>query len=135
MPGMVPDNDIKGHFRIILGHLASPMWGEIWKSLDIAVHSFAALGLAPEAPDRVVWQVCQKRAVILITGNRNDKGPDSLEATIRDSNAPASLPVFTLANVDRIRENPAYVDQVVERLLEALMDLDTIRGAGRIWLP
>jgi hypothetical protein len=79
--------------------------------------------------------VCQQRQVILITANRNEDGPDSLETTIRDSSTSVSLPVFTLANVDRIRLSSAYAEQVAEQLIDRMMNLESVRGAGRIWLP
>lgn len=135
MLGMVPDNDIEGHFEILLGHLDSPQWQDLWRRFDIKVHSFESLGLPRTAPDREIWHVCQREQVLLLTANRNDDNPDSLEATIRDSSTPTSLPVLTLANADRIRESSGYAEQVVERLLVILMDLDNMRGTGRIWLP
>lgn len=135
MLGMVPDNDIEGHFEIVLGHLLSETWRELWSSLSIKIHSFETLGLKRDMPDRAIWQTCQERQIILVTGNRNDDGPDSLEATIRSSNTATSLPVFTLADLDRVLDSPAYADQVAEQLIDRLMNLETIRGAGRIWLP
>jgi Domain of unknown function (DUF5615) len=135
MLGMVPDNNILGHFRVLLGHLDSPAWQDLWRRLDIQIHSFESLGLLATATDREIWQKCQQAQVILITANRNEDGPDSLETTIRDSNAPESLPIFTLANVDRIRLSSAYAEQVAEQLIDRLMNLENIRGAGRIWLP
>jgi hypothetical protein len=135
MPGMVPDNDILGHFRVLLGHHESPTWQDVWRRLEIAIHSFDSLGLLRTSSDREIWHKCQQEHVILITANRNDDGPDSLETTIRNSNTPESLPVFTLANADRIRLSSAYAEQVVERLLIVLMDLDNFGGVGRVWLP
>jgi len=132
---MVPDNDIEGHFEIVLGHLLSETWRELWSSLDIKIHSFETLGLERNLSDRTIWQTCQERQIILVTGNRNDDGPDSLEATMRDANTATSLPVFTFANLDRVLDNPAYADQVAEQLIDRLMNLENIRGAGRIWLP
>ena len=38
----------------------------------------------------------------MITGNRNDDGPDSLEATTRNENQPESLPVITIGDADRV---------------------------------
>jgi hypothetical protein len=135
MPGMVPDNDIEGHFEILLGHLTSATWNGIWTELAITTHGFETLGLPRSASDRVIWHECQKQQLMLITANRNDDGPDSLAATIRDSNSLESLPVFTLADPDRILDSSTYTEEVVEALLEYLMDLDNARGAGRIWLP
>jgi hypothetical protein len=51
--------------------------------------------------DRVVWQFAQTNQMILITANRNMKGDDSLEQTIREDNTPTSLPILTIGNPDR----------------------------------
>jgi len=48
----------------------------------------------------------------LIAGNRNDDGPDSLEAVIRDENQPDSLPVVTIANPDRMLNDRLYAEEV-----------------------
>jgi hypothetical protein len=110
-------------------------WREIWTGLNLHVLSFAALGLAPQTSDAVLWQMCQQHQLILITNNRNGKGPDSLEATIRAHNTAACLPVFTLANPDRVLHDPGDRDRVAERLLEYLIDIDNYRGTGRLYLP
>jgi hypothetical protein len=39
---------------------------------------------------------------MLITGNRNEDGPASLETTIQASNTPASLPVLTISAPQRL---------------------------------
>ena len=135
MLGMVPDNDIEGHFAVLFGHVVSPTWRDLWSQLGIQVHYFRSLGLARSSSDRVVWQTCQDRQLILITGNRNDDGPDSLEATIRESNTLQCLPVLTLSHAKRISQSGAYAEQAAERLLEILIDIDNMRGTGRIWLP
>jgi hypothetical protein len=72
---------------------------------------------------------------VLITDNRNQNKPDSLESAIRNFNAPDSLPVITLANTQRLMRNKAYAQQVAERLLERLMAIESLRGAGRLYIP
>jgi hypothetical protein len=62
----------------------------------LITEEFPALGLAFNALDALIWATCQREGLVLITGNRNDDGPDSLEATIRNENQPDSLPVFTM---------------------------------------
>jgi len=119
----------------LVRYLTSPPWQEVWLSLNLQVFTFEDLGLLRDVPDSVLWQACQERQVLLNTRNRNAGGPDSLEATIRLQNTPEHLPVFTLANADRIRKNQAYAELVVERLLEYLLDIDNFRGTGRLYLP
>lgn len=73
--------------------------------------------------------------MVLITGNRNDDGPDSLEATLRRANSPACLPVFTLANPKRIYKDREYAFQVAVKFLEYFLDIENYRGVGRLYVP
>ena len=73
--------------------------------------------------------------MILLTNNRNDDGPDSLEAAIRQHNTADSLPVFTIGNVGRLEMSRAYAEEVVESLYEYLLRIDELRGTGRLFLP
>jgi hypothetical protein len=102
---------------------------------DIIPVSLADLGLQPDASDRAVWEAWQREQIILITANRTDAGPDSLEATIQQHNTPASLSVFTLANEQRVLRDRLYAAAVADRLLEFLFDIDRYRGTGRLYVP
>jgi hypothetical protein len=82
-----------------------------------------------------LWRLCQAKQILLITGNRNSTGPESLEAVIARDNTPTSLPVFTIADPRQILSSRAYAEQVVTRLLEYLLDLENFRGTGRLYLP
>src|SRR5262249_44455787 len=124
MLGILPDNNVVGQVETLVHFLNSPPWQEVWLSLNLQVLTFEDLGLPRDVRDSILWQVCQERHVLLITRNRNAGGPDSLEAIIRALNTPAHLPVFTLANADRIRKNQPYAELVVERLLEYLLDIE-----------
>jgi hypothetical protein len=83
----------------------------------------------------VVWQRCQQERLFLLTNNRNDDGPDSLEATIRKFNTPESLPVFTFGDADKISRSQEYAEEVIESLLDQLLRIDTLHGTGRLFLP
>lgn len=72
---------------------------------------------------------------MLITINRNARGPDSLEAVIRDENTQQSLPVITIANPDRVRTDGESAAHAAERLLEYLAEIEKLLGAGRIYIP
>ena len=135
MPGLVADNDVEGQLEALHQYLLSPAWKGIWEDLGFSVEKFAALELPRHTPDRIVWQTCQKRHLVLVTGNRNDDGPDSLEATLRDSNQVDSLPVITLASPKRIPKDKEYLARTAVKLLEYLMDLERHRGAGRLYVP
>ncbi len=97
--------------------------------------TFEDLGIDRSASDAILWRVCQREELVLVTNNRNAAGPDSLEMVVREENRPNSLPVFTLANPDRVRNDGEYAEQVAARLLDYLIYLDEVRGAGRIFIP
>ena len=96
---------------------------------------FEDVGLSASATDLEIWNVCQIEQLILITDNRNLDSEDSLESTIRRSNTPFSLPVFTIADINEFRTNDAYVERVVVTLYDYLLRIDDVRGSGRLYLP
>jgi hypothetical protein len=110
-------------------------WAEFWAHLHLQTLALQDIGLLPDASDLVVWQTCQREELALVTANRNQESPDSLETAIRTLNTPTSLSVFTLADPDRILQERAYAERVVERLLDYLLDIDRYRGTGRLYLP
>ena len=107
----------------------------MWEFLSLGRVTFADFRLSPDASDREVWEACQREQVVLLTANRNDEGPESLESTIQQRNTPQSLPVFTLANDQRVLRDRQYAEMVADRLIEALFDIDNYRGTGRFYLP
>ena len=66
--------------------------------------------------------------------NRNMKGQDSLEQTLREENKPTSLPVLTIGNVTRMAERE-YREQCAARLAEIIFELEKYRGASRPFIP
>ena len=133
--GILADANCEGHLALLLRLFQQHWRQEVWEFLRLVQVSFADLGLPPDASDREVWEVCQRVQVILVTANRNEAGPESLEATIQQQNTPQSLPVFTLANDQRVLRDRQYAETVANRLIEALFDIDSYRGTGRIYLP
>jgi len=129
------DNDVEGQFVALVHIFTGETWKELWAWLACPVHTFESMGLSRQAKDRDVWLECQKREVILVTGNRTQEGPDSLEATLRTLNTLRSLPVFTLGDAQRIMHSREYAEQAAERMLEFLQDIETHRGAGRLYVP
>ena len=71
---------------------------------------------------------------MLLTGNRNMDGDDSLEQVIREENHGAALPVLTISDLDRMIERP-YRDACADRLVEIGIALDQYRDTGRLYLP
>jgi len=133
--GIRADANCAGHLALLLRLFQEGWRHDVWEFLHLAPVSFADLGLPPDASDRAVWEVCQRAQVILLTANRNDDGPESLEATIQQHNTTDSLPVFTFANDQRVLRDRPYAEAVADRLIEVLFDIDRYRGTGRLYLP
>jgi hypothetical protein len=115
--------------------MRSDEWRDFWEYLDLRCVTFQDIGLDSADSDTVVWHQCQKHHVLLLTNNRNDDGPQSLEATIRANNTPQSLPVFTIGDADNLLASGDYVDRVIDRLIRYLLQMDNLRGTGRLYLP
>jgi hypothetical protein len=135
MRGLLADINAVGALTCLRFIWLSAAWREFWVELGLSIKDFQALGLPVEAPDQMVWRTCQREQLILITGNRNKHGADSLEATIQSENQPDSLPVITIADLDRVVWDRLYAETVAERLLDYLMRIDEVRGVGRIYVP
>ena len=133
MPAVVGDHDIEGYFQELIRLCMAPAWRVVWEGLNLSVETFASLGLAENAPDVLLADVPGGQ-VLLVTGNRNQEGPDSLDATIRQFNRPDSLPVFTIGEPRRF-SSKSYAECAAERLLEYLFDIDAYRGTGRLCIP
>jgi len=133
--GILADINVQGQVVLLGQLLEGDYWRELWSSLELSVFFFTDVGLPRSASDASVWQVCQEQALALITANRNDEAPDSLEAMIRERNTENCLPVFTLADPEEIRHSRDYADRVVARLLGYLLEIDRYRGVGRLYLP
>lgn len=135
MKGILADINSQGHLDLFMHVWVSDEWREIWEYLQLSVVSFEEMGLIAKAPDDVVWHVCQERQIALLTANRNNEAPDSLEATIRQHNREDSLPVFTIADANRVMNDRDYARRVAEKLLEYLLVIDGVRGTGRMYVP
>ena len=90
--------------------------------------------MAPNSDDRMVWRFCQERDMLLLTGNRNMEGEDSLEQAILEENQATSWPVLTVGNAQRIAES-AYREDCAVRLVEIALDINQYLGAGRLYIP
>jgi hypothetical protein len=139
MTGIVADVNLIGTLRILIQIIERSELAELWTKLELRVAEFEELGLPRESADRVVWSRCQELGLVLITGNRNDDGPDSLEATIADSNGPSRLPVLTVSSTQKVLKDRQYTERVAIDMLEHLGSLrdspELLMGAGRLFLP
>jgi Tfp pilus assembly ATPase PilU len=132
---ILADHDVEGHVQALIRVCSGPEWGEIWESLACKVDSFEGLGLPHETADAEVWRLCQERGIVLITGNGNAEGPTSLEMAIRNLGSDKSLPVITISDPKRLLRDRDYAQAATARLLQDLIDLDTLRGTGRLFIP
>ena len=135
MRGILADINVVGQRDALLSIWTSDTWRDFWDGLGLSVETFRTLGLSDTASDALIWRTCQREGLVLITGNRNDDGPDSLEATIRNENQPESLPVITIGDADRVLRDRLYAENVAGRLLDYLMRIDEVRGVGRLYVP
>jgi hypothetical protein len=125
------DHNVEGQAKLIFGALNAGGWLEL---LPLRLLTLAEAGLPEDSTDLYIWQVCQQRQMILLTANRSMHEPDSLEAVLRTKVTSQSLPVVTIADPQRVGE-PAYLKRCVLRLVEIALDLDSYRGAGRLYIP
>jgi hypothetical protein len=133
--GILADINIQGHVEYLSALMKGEPWKEFWDDLGLEHATFDDLNLPHDATDAEIWEICQDREYVLITRNRNEDGPDSLEATIQAQNTAESLPVLTIADTERLLHSSEYAHRVVESLLDVLMRIDGLRGTGRLYLP
>lgn len=135
MPVILADANIEGQGAVIWMRMQASEWRDFTAHLDVSFRTFRDVSLDPASPDDLVWRFCQAHGYYLLTGNRNADSEDSLEVTLRREGTPASLPIFTLAMPDRVYYSRAFLDRVVDKLFDYLLDVDNIRGSGRLYLP
>lgn len=132
---LLADANIEGHVERLAVRMQREPFIGFWNDLQMSLVTFADVELVSHDTDALVWKRCQERGLCLITGNRNDDGPDSLESTIRTCNTAECLPVFTIADADRTLADADYAAEVIWTLIDYLLRLDGIKGSGRLYLP
>lgn len=135
MKGILADVNIQGQVDILVAAMQTEPWKLFWDHLALDYLHFRDVGLAASSPDSLIWETCQLRQLILITDNRNQHDPDSLEATIRQKSTANSLPVLTIGSLRRLRRERSYAEEVIEDALDALLRIENLRGTGRLFLP
>jgi len=122
---VLADHNLEGQADLLKSVLASAGWIEL---AVLRIVTFAELSLPFETPDR------KERGMVLLTANRNKDGADSLEQAILELNQPASYPVVTIANLDRLLETD-YRVRCATKLAEVCMEIERFLGTGRIYIP
>jgi hypothetical protein len=125
------DHNLSGEIDLLFGALVATGWLEL---VSIRFVTFEEVNLPETIDDRTLWRFAQANQMLLLTENRNMKGPDSLAQTIREENTPASLPIVTISNRDRLDQRQ-YRRRCAERLAEIAIDLELYRGVSRIYIP
>lgn len=128
---VLADHNLEGQAILLWGTLATEGWLTL---LPVRLVMFHEVGLPTDSNDRDVWRYAQTHQLVLLTGNRRKRGTDSLEQVIREENTPMSLPVITVARVNRLDER-TYREQCSSRLIEIMLDIDRYLGVGRIFIP
>ena len=135
MKGMLADVQMIGDVEHLVAAMQRQPWTEFWDHLGLVLFHFADFGLTPTSADLEIWLLCQTEQLILISDNRNSDSVNSLGAAIRSHNTPSSLPVLTIGKLSRFQKNKAYAERVLDKLFGYLLDIDRVRGAGRLYLP
>ena len=125
------DHSIEGQATLLLRALESQGWVDLGL---LQVATFRDLSLPIDSSDREIWRFVQEHRMLLLTGNRNMTDEDSLQQTLRDENRPESIPVITIANVNRVRERN-YREECANRLAEICSDVEIYLGTGRLFIP
>lgn len=128
---ILADHNLEGQAVLLWGTLATEGWLPL---LPLRLVMFRDLDLPTDSTDREVWRYAQLHRLVLLTGNRRMRGEDSLEQVIREENTLTSLPVITVARVDRLDER-VYREQCSSRLVEIMLDIEKYLGVGRIFIP
>ncbi|MEQ8971600.1 MAG: DUF5615 family PIN-like protein [Coleofasciculus sp. C1-SOL-03] len=126
------DHHLERYGVILLGKIANEGWLDL---IPIRFITFKEIELPTDSNDRTVWRIAQENQMILLTANRNMQGEDSLEQVLREDNTPDSLPVVTMANLDRFSREPNYRSRCADRIIEILLDIENYMGIGRIFIP
>jgi uncharacterized protein (DUF433 family) len=119
----------------LAAHLRSALQTSGWLQLvAMEFATFPDLDLPYSLHDRAIWRFVQERQMPLLADNRNMRGANSLERTLREELQPSSLPILTIGSSDRLEERE-YRRQCIERLVEIVTDLENLRGTPRLFIP
>jgi hypothetical protein len=125
------DYNLTGYVVLFQGTLSTDGWLDL---LPIRFILLEEAGLAIDTDDRTIWRFAQSNQMLLLTANRNAKGKDSLEQTIREEGTSTSLPVITIGNLDRLVERD-YREQCSARLADIVFSIENYLGVSRLFIP
>jgi hypothetical protein len=126
------DYNLQKYAAILLGKIANEGWLDL---IAIRFIFFSDVNLPTDSDDRSVWRLSQSSRMILLTANWNMKGEDSLEQVLREENTSDSLPIVTIANLDRFSKEPNYRSRCADRIIDIVLNIEDYMGSGRIYIP
>lgn len=125
------DNDLSGHLDYLVAAVQEAGWGQ---DLALEFKRLRDCGLPDNCPDQEIWRYAQAQQWLIVTHNRNNKGPTSLHATIARENTLASLPVVTISDKEKLKQVD-YRERIADRLIEIIIYPERYLGIGRIFVP
>lgn len=137
MKGLLADANVAGQQRRIVDLLNRSGLLEILAELGTEFALLSDIGLPHDIDDRTLWERCQREGWVLLTDNRNDDGPTSLQATLVDAWTPGMLPILTLADKQQFDRRAAYRERVAADVADILFGLKygEYGGRDRIFVP
>jgi hypothetical protein len=121
--GLLADVNVHGHLHILRRLLVALDLSTVLAGSDIDLVTFSGLELPRDLDDRELWNRCQQGGRVLFTDNRNNDGPDSLEATLSDSWRVGHLPILTISSKDRFKRDRGFADRVAADIAETLFGI------------
>jgi len=129
------DEHLDGYLTFLESLTFNDLWRDIAEGIGLSYSRLRDVGISSGTLDREIWRFCQSQGLYLLTDNRSQTDEDALGSIILAEGTAESLPVFTISDMDRFRNEREYSEGLVERLLEYLFDPERVLGAGRLYLP
>jgi hypothetical protein len=123
MQGLLADVNVQGHLPYLRGLFRRLDLEAVLDGVGLRFQTFPDLNLPGNLDDRTLWNFCQRSGWVLFTENRNDDGPDSLQATLTDSWRSGRLPILTLSKKWRFERDLAYAERVAADIAELLFGI------------
>src|SRR4051812_41785853 len=126
------DHNILGHAALLFSSLPAEEWNAYGVGRFLRLHD---AGLSGNSSDREIWRRVQEQKMLLLTGNRTMDDPQSLERAWREEGNSSSLPVITVADLDRILSDSTYRYLTALCLTDVVLSVKKHLGTGRVWIP
>lgn len=125
MQGMLADINVQEHLPYLRQSLESMDLWSLLEEAEIRFTIFADHDLPRNLDDRSLREFCQKAGWVLFTNDKNNDGPNSLQATMEDSWKIGDLPVLTLSNQGKFVRNGTYASKVAKDVADLLYGIQS----------